>query len=219
MNRLRNILKASLTATALLAPLGASAHPHIFIDGGLTFYFDPQGQLTQVRVGWFYDEFYSLLIAQDMGMDNDLDGWLTPQEEAHLTGFDAEWVEGYTGDLILSVGGQEVTLSGPKEPTAMMSDGRIYTTHLRDLETPLAGAISAKMFDPTHYTAYDMIGDLVIEGAEGCTLTKIEPDLDKQMKALQAQLAQYDPSEDPEELGFPEVGDAFATEIRVTCDG
>ncbi len=213
MKRLAVILSCLVGTPAL-------AHPHIFIDAGLELIFDAQEQLTHVRVTWEYDEFYSLLITEDYSLDSDFDGNLTPSEEAVLAGFDANWVEGYDGDLKITLGGQTLTLSGPNDPTAKMENGRIRTTHLRDVEgTPqLGGAIlSAKMFDRTHYTAYEITRPVTLNGADMCALEKIEPNLDEELKKLQDRLAQLGPDVNPEEMGFPDVGDAFATEIVVIC--
>ena len=82
-------------------PISAAAHPHVFIDTGLEFIVDDAGQLTHVRVTWVYDEFYSLLVLEDMKLDQDADGVLTDAEEQVLAGFDAQWVEGYNGDLVV----------------------------------------------------------------------------------------------------------------------
>ena len=55
-----------------------------------------------MRVTWAYDEFYSLLVLEDMRLDQDADGVLTEAEEQFLSGFDAQWVEGYNGDLVMT---------------------------------------------------------------------------------------------------------------------
>lgn len=213
MKRLAVILSCLLGTPVL-------AHPHIFIDAGLELIFDERNRLAQVRVTWEYDEFYSLLITEDYKLDSDFDGHLTPPEEAVLAGFDANWVEGYDGDLKITLGGQPLILSGPKAPTARMENGRITTTHLRDVEgAPQLGGdiLSAKMFDPTHYTAYDVTRPVTLTGLDTCALEKIEPNLDVELEKLQERLAQLGPDVNIEEMGFPNVGDAFATEIVVVC--
>ena len=110
-------------------PVSLAAHPHVFVDTGLELIFDDEGRLTHVRVEWAYDEFYSLMLLEEMRLDNDMDGVLTEAEEGHLAGFDAEWVEGYNGDLVMRLGGEQLELSGPMEPTATTEQGRIVSTH------------------------------------------------------------------------------------------
>ena len=206
-------MKTLALILALFASSPALAHPHIFIDAGLELIFDNYDQLAQVRVTWEYGEFYSLLITQDYKLDNDFDGRLTSAEETVLAGFDANWIEGYNGDLVITLAGQPLTLSGPLEPTAAMAGGRITSTHLRDVTgTPNVGSemLSAKMFDPSHYSAYDITRPVTITGRTTCALEKVEPDLDVELQKLQDRLASLGPDANPEEMGFPDVGDAFA---------
>lgn len=200
-------------------PLPAMAHPHVFIDTGLEFIVDPAGQLTHVRVTWAYDDFYSLLVLEDLRLDQDGDGELTEGEEQYLSGFDAQWVEGYNGDLVLFADGQPVALSGPMEPTATTENGRIITTHLRavtDGSVP-AASISAKAYDDSYYTAYEVRRPVIVTGPTSCAIERIEPDIDGQLAQMQAFLQTLDADYDLEENDIPLVGESFATEVRVSC--
>ena len=58
----------------------ALAHPHVFIDTGLEVIFDDQGRATGIRISWTYDEYYSLVIAEEKGIDPDYDGAATDAE-------------------------------------------------------------------------------------------------------------------------------------------
>ena len=63
-------LSCLMLALVLCLPLGnARAHPHVFVDVGLRFEADGRGNLTGVEVTWRYDDFFSLLILSDMGLD------------------------------------------------------------------------------------------------------------------------------------------------------
>ena len=128
-------MKYPLVTAALLAcatPLGA--HPHIFVDTGFEVIVDAEGRLTHLRITWAYDEFYSLLVTEDRGLDPDYDGVLTEAEVASLNGFDMRWIEGFNGDTVLLDGSEEVALSGPQEVATTFSEGRIITSHLRAVE-------------------------------------------------------------------------------------
>lgn len=200
-------------------PISAGAHPHVFIDTGLEFVVDDTGNLTHVRVTWAYDEFYSLLVLEDMKLDQDGDGVLSADEERVLSGFDAQWVEGYNGDLVIRAGDQPVTLSGPQDAHATTEDGRIVTTHLRKVEGgPVsARALSAKPYDETFYTAYEVTRPVIVTGPDGCRIERFEPDIDGQLAQMQAFLLSLDADYDLEENDIPLVGERFATEVRVTC--
>ncbi|WP_371808257.1 DUF1007 family protein [Ruegeria sp. HKCCA5491] len=208
-----------LTLLACCAPIPALTHPHVFIDTGLEFIVDETGNLTHVRVTWAYDEFYSLLILEDMKLDQDADGILTPAEEGFLAGFDAQWVEGYNGDLLVWADGKPVALSGPAEASARTEDGRIVTTHLRAVEDAAAPAanLTAKAFDETYYTAYEVTRPVTVSGPHSCQIDRIEPDIDGQLAQMQAFLRTLDADYDLEENDIPLVGENFATEIRISC--
>ncbi|MEX0285037.1 MAG: DUF1007 family protein [Paracoccaceae bacterium] len=207
------------TVITCCLPIPAVAHPHVFIDTGLEFIVDDTGQLTHVSVTWAYDEFYSLLILEDMRLDQDADGVLTEDEQKYLSGFDAQWVEGYNGDLVVFADGEPVALSGPLDAKATTEDGRIVTTHRRAVEGGAvpASALTAKAFDETFYIAYEVIRPVTVSGPASCDITRVEPDIDGQLAQMQAFLLTLDADYDLEENDIPLVGENFATEIFVSC--
>ena len=104
----------------------AQAHPHVFIDAGLCFLFDDQGQLAAVRMVWAYDEFYSLLMVEENQLDSDGDGTLSAAELQALAGNDVAWDQGFPGDLELrSAGGDLIELGRPLEHNVTYENGRI----------------------------------------------------------------------------------------------
>ncbi len=211
-------LAALLTTLTLASPL--AAHPHIFIDTGLDLTFDDSGQLTEVKVTWVYDEFYSLLIMEDRGLDPDFDGVLTAAEIDNLTGFDMQWTRGFNGDLVITQAGRELTLSGPLTPTASYDEGRITTTHVRHIEAVQADAegFSIKPYDPTFYSAYDITRPVRLLGAEGCSHRIEVPDIDARMRELRTILESLDVNATPEDEGLPDIGGLLASAVIVTCD-
>lgn len=207
---------------AILAPMPAVAHPHIFIDTGLEAVVDDAGRLTHIRISWTYDAFYSLLVTEDMQLDQDFDGVLTPEEEAQLSGFDMNWDAGYYGDLRASLAGQALELSRPMDYTASFADGKITTTHLRAVAGhPLvaSGELVMRPYDETFYTAYEVTQPAKVSGQLACLISKIEPDIDAELEKMQVQLAELDANSNPEDAGLPNIGAKFATEIRITCAG
>ncbi|WP_299667355.1 DUF1007 family protein [uncultured Ruegeria sp.] len=202
-----------------LLPVSAQSHPHVFIDTGLEFIVDDAGNLTHVRVTWAYDEFYSLLVLEDMRLDQDGDGVLAESEEQFLSGFDAQWVEGYNGDLVIRTGDTVIPLSGPLEPHATTEDARIVTTHLRAVEggSVPANALSIKAFDESFYTAYEVTRPVTVSGSVDCQIERSDPDIDAELAQMQAFLRTLDADYDLEENDIPMVGEKFATEIRLSC--
>lgn len=211
----------TLAAIALICTATApQAHPHIFIDAGLTAIVDDKGALQAIKVTWAYDAFYSLLVTEDAGVDPDGNAVLTKEEEAQLRGFDMQWIDGYNGDLVARLDGEPLVLSGPRDATLVMREGRLVTTHVRDVAGApmLAGhSLSLKPYDPTYYTSYDVTMNVTVQGLEGCTVARNLPDLDAGMKQLQDALSKLGRDQDAIEEGFPEVGEAFATDVEITC--
>lgn len=207
------------TVMTCCLPIPALSHPHVFIDTGLEFIVDEAGHLTHIRVTWAYDEFYSLLVLEDMNLDQDADGILTESEEKRLSGFDMQWVEGYNGDLVLTKDGTPVALSRPIQPSATTEDGRIVTTHLRAVEDEaiLATGLSAKAFDESFYTAYEITRPVTVTGPDSCQMDRNDPDIDGQLAQMQAFLLTLDADYDLEENDIPLVGESFATEILISC--
>lgn len=203
----------------LFFAMPAVAHPHVFIDTGLTLHLDAHGRLTRVEVTWVYDEFYSLLITEDMGLDPDFDGVLTQAEKALLTGFDMRWVEGFNGDLEVYHGTELLPLSGPMAYTASYADGRITTTHIRDVggEQPPGAGIAVKPYDLTYYTAYDVTLPVVLTGRTDCTREIEMPDLTAGLMAAREQLNALDAETTPEEAGLPNIGKQLSATVHVTC--
>lgn len=213
-------LAAALFSLICAAPLGAYAHPHVFIDTGLTLYFDPEGRLAEVKVVWAYDEFYSLLVTEDYGLDPDFDGVLTAEENAKITGFDMQWVQGFNGDLEIFEGDRLLNLSGPQDYAARYEDGRIITTHLRAVsadQTPGTDLL-IKPYDATYYTAYDVTRGVDVEGTSACRTRVQMPDITAGLQALREELSALDPDIDPIDAGMPNIGEQLASKVYVTCD-
>jgi len=211
-SHLRLAAPAALAAALAALPCALTAHPHIFVDTALRLVTDDSGRLAGLEVTWEYDELYSLLVFEDMGLDPDYDGRLTEDELAKLGGFDMHWIDGYDGDLHMTAGDGPL-IPGPPRPLATeVRDGRIVTRHLRPIGPFASGVMQIRVFDPTFYTAYDLTGG--IEVPDRCRVEVTRADMDEAQKTLQDELDRME-SEDPED--FPEVGAVFADTVTVTC--
>ncbi|TGN36494.1 DUF1007 family protein [Paracoccus liaowanqingii] len=217
------ILPAKILTAALLSALpgAALAHPHVFIDAGLALDYDPAGALTQVTVEWAYDDFYSLLIIEDLGLDPDGDGILTPDEQAALQGFDADWEEGFDGRLYLDVDGAPVALQAPRHLTTRYEDGRLISAHVRPLAQPLDGAqpLRLRVYDPEYYVQFAIPAPPVIRGAD-CAVDQRVGDpfaaADAYARAVAEGLEDTDGAMTAEML-IVDIGAAGADEIRLSC--
>ncbi|MCM2563843.1 DUF1007 family protein [Lutimaribacter sp. EGI FJ00015] len=205
---MRRILASALL---LFTAPAASAHPHVFVDTALHIVTDDAGRITGVEVHWAYDELYSLLVLEDMALDDDYDGVLTEAELEALHGFDMNWVEGFAGDLYASRSGGALVLGPPQPRGTEFADGKIVTRHYRPLADGTAQSVTLRAYDPTFYTAYDLTGG--VHAPEGCEVAIEKPDLDSAYAEVEDQLEDLPP--DPED--YPAVGDLFADTVVVSC--
>ncbi|WP_167850980.1 DUF1007 family protein [Tabrizicola caldifontis] len=195
------------------------AHPHVWIDTRIEVILNDRNEATGLRIGWTYDELYSLSVVGDMGLDPDWDGNLTPEETARLSGFDMNWDPDFPGDTYALLGETPLELSRPQDWTAGYADGKITTTHLRTFAEPVpldTLPLVVQAYDPGYYVAYAIPFPPVVSGGLGCTARTFVPDLDEAQQQLLAALSEYAPDVDLQ-AEFPAVGAKFAEEVRVTC--
>jgi polyphosphate kinase len=195
------------------------AHPHVWIETKVEVILNERNEATGVRIGWTYDELYSLYITADLGLDPDGDEVLTEDEVARLSGFDMNWDAGFAGDTYALLGEAPLELSGPQEFSASYAGGKITSTHLRVFAKPVPVGdvpLVVQAYDPGYYVAYSIPERAVLTGGAGCTAQVFVPDLDAAQEALLAALSEYTPDVDLE-AEFPAVGANFAEEVRVTC--
>ncbi|PJI92504.1 ABC-type uncharacterized transport system substrate-binding protein [Yoonia maricola] len=205
---------------AMIAPTMTPAHPHVFVEAQVTVVFAEDGGMA-VKLDWFYDDFFSLLVTTDLGIDMDGDLVLTAAEQQLLDAQIAAWPPEYNGDLEVSQEGEVLALAEKQGHQMTYEDGIFHEVHLRPvpvLPDP-DGPVQIRVYDPTFYTAYDMRRPVLIEGRDDCTVEVIAADLD----AAYALAARLTDGQDPNAIGpdeyFPEIGDAFADTIVVTCAG
>lgn len=207
-----------LAVLASLWPTAPSAHPHVFIDAGLRLIME-EGRVTAVEVTWLYDGLYSLILLEDYGLDPDFDLTLTEGEVAQHLGFDLNWNGGFEGGLVLRRDGQMLEIGAP-EPVSMelVGEGQMRTTHRRPVIDPGGpGDLVAQAYDPEFYIAFEMIGDMVVDGAE-CGADLVRADLDAAYAVLEAALDDIGGVVAAED-NFPPVGAHFADQVVFTCDG
>ena len=201
-----------LSCFGALAASQLPAHPHVFVNTSLRLFVDEAGIATGIEVAWEYDAFYSLLIMEDLKLDDDADGLLTPEELALLDGFDLNWIEGFLGDVFVRSDGADVTLGAPEGRGASVAHGVITTRHFRAFRAPADG-LELRAYDPTFYTAYSLIAAPDVTG--GCRADVEQADLDKAYTLVEELL--YALPADQAEDNYPAVGAAFADTVTISC--
>ena len=135
---------AAMAAFGLAQP--AAAHPHIFIDAGVTVGFDEAGRVASLRHSWTFDTAFSVWMVQ--GLDTDGDGTVSPDEMQELAdenmlgladygfytfaGDDMDFVA--AGDQAMSYAGNRVTLGFSIDATAPQPPGARFELGVYDPE-------------------------------------------------------------------------------------
>lgn len=197
----------------LATPLGVQAHPHVYVTTRIVLEIDPEQRVTGVTMTWEYDDFFSLLIFEDMGLDDDADGTLTEAELDKLMGFDlVEWPEGFEGDLYLYSGNEKIDMPRPRPHDIAVRDGKIISTQKRDIPNVPAEGLRIFQYDPTFYVAYSLRGGIELPGP--CTARILPPDLEEAEKEVK-RLTEANTGEDL--FMAVELGHLYAEEVSLTC--
>lgn len=208
-----------IALTAFAAP-AAFAHPHEFVDARLEFLFDDQARLTGFGVEWRYDDFTTMLIMVDLGL-NPAETDLPPEAVPELQGFDLQWMEGYDGDLWPMADGEALPMLPPRGAPTRVEAGQIVSRHVRMLETPVDPRVQdvvVQVYDPEFYVAYTLAqGTEEIDGT-GCRARVFAAALDQAYERLEAALDEIMQAGGDIETNFPRVGRDFADEIRIDCN-
>jgi len=199
-----------------LATTQASAHPHLFVEVGVTVVFE-DGKATGVKLDWAYHDFFTLLLLTDLGIDLDGDSVLTPEEEEILNAAVTTWPQDFDGDLEVLQGDAPVTLAGPADHGVSYENGLITEVHTRPFSEPADSPITIRAYDSSYYVAYTLSGPVQIEGRTDCDVSVIPPDLNEAYSLVDELLYGRPASDVGPEEDFPEVGIAFAETITVTC--
>lgn len=217
--RLASILIAGFLVVASVLPRPALAHPHEFVDASFTLRFDDAGRLDAIGVTWVWDDFTSMLILEDMGMDSSGDGTLTPDEKAQLVGLFSDWPEDFDGDLYVTQNGTPVALGGPLDMVVDYRDGQLIARYLRRLPEPVGmdDPLTLQAYDPAYYAFYDLAGPPQVQGREDCEIDIRRADIAAAQKLYDRLLGQLSEEEIMEKGMFPEVGGAFADEVLLQC--
>lgn len=200
-----------LTLGLLAAPLGA--HPHIFVDTALRFEVNDAAEITGVTVSWTYDDFFTLLILEDMGLDPDGDTILTDAELEQLHGFDlVEWPEGFEGDLYVYSNGEKIEMPRPRPIGIAVEDGLITATHYREIPPVPVEGLEVHQYDPTYYVAYD-VSQGVTFTSPACDAVVTDPD----QAAAQAAIEEEAGGSMEDVFNEMRVGIHFSDRIQISC--
>ena len=203
---------------ALLPTSMAQAHPHIFVSVEVSVLYENNAPAA-IELAWIYDDYFSLLITSDLGLDLDGDMVLTAAEQATLAGSITEWPADFGGDLEVTQNGGLVPLAGRINHTMTFENGIVREVHTRPIQAVpnVNDPITIRVYDPFYYVAYELIGRVQTEGRDDCTSLITPANLDAAYTLVEELLYGRPASDVGADEEFPEVGIAFADTIEITC--
>lgn len=207
---------------ALIAASPAAAHPHVFVTAQLELRLNDDGELLGVQVLWSYDEFFSLLVTEELNIDADGDLVLTDDETAALTDYIAAWPADYEGDVYVTRNGSPVPLDPVQDHTVVFENGAVQEGFYRAFTTPqdtITAPVQVQVYDPFYYVAYEVAPQMTVVGRDGCTATLVKADLDAAYVQVDALLNGRPASDVGVDEAFPVVGVAFADTVVIACSG
>lgn len=215
---LRYVVSAYAAAIVTLGGANpASAHPHVFIDGGVDFHLSENDTLKALRVTWLYDAFETLYMLSSHDMSLTQDGVLAEGDRVELRRRLSNWPDDFDGSAHLTVNGQAIDLAWPSGLDVQLIDGRLRLTFIRGLETPipLTGAdVEVAFYESTYFFDFSVTKTPELIGGENtCRATVIPFEPDRHDPLLKA-LAKLSREETPTETN---VGANFADRIYLRC--
>jgi ABC-type uncharacterized transport system substrate-binding protein len=142
-----------LTACAFAAvPVSnGHAHPHVWIDASVTLVLD-RGRIVAARVGWVFDEFYSVTLLR--AFDADRSQSFSPAETRRLRAEAFENVSGFGYFTHITVDGKKLLTQRVEDFSAAVRKGRVIYRFTVPFPTPVDPAknrVTVSAFDETYY--------------------------------------------------------------------
>jgi len=186
-------------------PLKAHSHPHAWIELTTALEFNAAGQAIGLRVGWLFDEVYSLYT---------LDGQSPSAEVVTALGRETlDNLESYQYFTHVKQGDKAVSFQRVTDYASQFKGARWHLEFLVPFQTPLAvGAadLSYQVFDPTYYVSILHGEGTINQGPSNCqySLSAPTPSADMQDRAKNLDAFTSAPVS---------LGHHFAETVRLSC--
>ncbi|MCX8996872.1 DUF1007 family protein [Rhizobiaceae bacterium BDR2-2] len=209
--------KALFLALAVAFPSLAHAHPHVFAEARLEAISDDQGNISELRNVWRFDEVFSSSVLMDFDSNRNLK--LDPDEAAVVGQTVKDSLAEYGYYMNIAADGKEVKITPPDVINVLYQDGKLLMFFILKPEEPLPvkGRITLGVWDPTFYTSIDFVHDedMATEGkaVSACKRTVLRPDPDEVLAQNQDKLtaAFFD---DPAGTNMSKL---FAVQLELSC--
>lgn len=220
MKFMRRIMLAGF-ATLFFLPLGASAHPHVWIDMTTKLLFDKNGHIRAMEIHWLFDPFYSAHLGLSV---REIEKAGNKNAYATFAGEMAGRLQKHDYFTEATADGKRLRFARHRNASAGKIDtgkeqGRFWTRFTVELEKPVdpkRQKFVYAVYDPTYYIemlhaekkpAFTLAGG----NTNKCYGKLIKPNPDAEARTFAASL-------DKTQSGGNDLGRLFAEKVALLCD-
>lgn len=211
-------IRTGLLMAALVAPIPALAHPHVFAEARLEVAVAADGTIEALKHVWRFDDLFSSTVLLEFDTNGDLE--LDHQELETVAAVVHESLAEFDYFQFVTVDGKDIEMAPPARFMALFEDRQLVLFFESRPSEPLKldGKIDFGIYDPTFFTAIDFYEDdamVVANLPSGCEREVVRPDPDEALAQNQDTLTDAF-FNDP---GGNDLSKIFATRLELRCTG
>ena len=222
----RSILKCGRPLLAIGAGLLFSmamseqshAHPHVFIEANLEVVLDANGNATDIRHVWRFDEFFSSSLVLDF--DENGSGVLEQDELDMIAKETKISIAEYNFFTEIKNGDEIVEFETPEPYFVDFENNQmimVMSIKLREPSSMSSGGFKVAVSDPTYYVAMELrdTGSVTVSGnGKGCSSEIYRPDFDALYEKDAERMAKLFDAGPEDEV---EASDEYLTWVHFSC--
>jgi ABC-type uncharacterized transport system substrate-binding protein len=167
----------TLIATLLVAPLAASAHPHVWVKAASELMYAADGTVTGVRHAWTFDDMFSTYALQ--GIETKTKGVYTLEELAPLAQTNVESLKEFGFFSFAKADGKKQKFNEPTDYYLEYKDTALVLHFVLPFKTPFKSRqMQLEVFDPSYFVDFQLQDKdpvKLVAAPAGCTMTIERP--------------------------------------------
>jgi ABC-type uncharacterized transport system substrate-binding protein len=167
----------TLIATLLVAPLAASAHPHVWVKAASELMYAADGTVTGVRHAWTFDDMFSTYALQ--GIETKTKGVYTREELAPLAQTNVESLKEFGFFSFAKADGKKQKFNEPTDYYLEYKDTALVLHFVLPFKMPFKSRqMQLEVFDPSYFVDFQLQDKdpiKLVAAPAGCTMTIERP--------------------------------------------
>ncbi|MGX9391372.1 DUF1007 family protein [Nitrobacteraceae bacterium UC4446_H13] len=166
-----------LIAALLLAPVTASAHPHVWVKAASELIYAPDGTITGVRHTWTFDDMFSTYALQ--GIETKTKGVYTREELAPLAQTNVDSLKEFGFFSFAKADGKKQKFNEPTDYYLEYKDTALVLHFVLPFKTPFKSRqMQLEVFDPSYFVDFQLQDKdpiKLVAAPAGCAMTIERP--------------------------------------------